>query len=156
MDVAMLGVQGSRRELLAKAGGAALASLAAVQGASAKAGQFSKIEIFSIVGSPGISSPYQAGGPKSGPDSTYGFAKSDGEILAKDYAKDVTREKAAFQVSKKIVTSQKKNIDTKTWWLVRDNFRGQAYTMKANMRAINDVLEPAAKARAINDVLEPA
>merc|ERR1712139_512585 len=27
-------------------------------------------------------------------------------------------------------------IESKTWWLVRDNFRGQAYNMKANMRAI--------------------
>merc|ERR1719473_2403391 len=41
-DVAMLGLQGreSRRDVLAKAAGAALASVAAVQSASAKAGQF--------------------------------------------------------------------------------------------------------------------
>ena len=31
------------------------------------------------------------------------------------------------------------NIETKTWWLVRDNFRGQAYNMKANMLALNKV-----------------
>lgn len=50
---------------------------------------------------------------------------------------DVVREKAAFAVSSTIVESQGKNIDSKTWWLVRDNLRGQAYTMKANMLAIN-------------------
>merc|ERR1719313_1837666 len=120
----MLGLQGreSRREILAKAG-AALASFAAVGSASAKAGQFSKIEIFSVVGQPGISSPYQAGGPKTGKDATFGYAKSDGKILAEGYEKDVSREKAAFQVSKNIITSQGKNIDSKTWWLVRDNLR---------------------------------
>ena len=44
---------------------------------------------------------------------------------------------------------QGKNIDSKTWWLVKDNLRGQAYNMKANMLAINKVLpaekKPAAK-----------
>jgi hypothetical protein len=142
-DVAMLSVQG-RREVLAKAG-AALASMAAVQSASAKAGQFSKIEIFSIVGEPGISSPYQAGGPKSGAGSTYGYAKSEGEILATGYEKDVSRERASLEVSKKIVRSQGNNIDKSTWYLVRDNLRGQAYNMKANMLAINAVLEPKTK-----------
>merc|ERR1712078_360721 len=132
---------GSRREILAKAG-AALASMAAVQSASAKAGQFSKQEIFSIVGQPGISSPYQPGGPKAGKDATFGFAKSDGEFVANGYEKDVSREKAAYTVSKKIIQSQGPNIESKTWWLVRDNLRGQAYTMKANMRAINAVLAP--------------
>jgi len=73
---------------------------------------------------------------------TYGFAKSDGPILADGYAKDITREKAALEVSKTIVRAQQKNIDTKTWWLVRDNLRGQAYNMKANMLAINKVLSP--------------
>merc|ERR1712178_191631 len=51
-----------------------------------------------------------------------------------------TREKAAFEVSSKIVREQAGNIDSKTWWLVRDNLRGQAYNMKANMLAINMVL----------------
>jgi len=132
---------GTRREALGKAAGAALAGAAAVQSASAKAGQFSKIEVFSLVGQPGISSPYQPGGPKSGPDATYGYQKSDGEFLAKGYQQDVKREKAAFEESKKIVSSQGPNIESKTWWLVRDNFRGQAYNMKANMLAINSVLE---------------
>ena len=30
---------------------------------------------------------------------------------------------------------------TQTWWLVRDNMRGQAYNMKANMKAMYLVLE---------------
>merc|ERR1719326_2346327 len=135
-DVAMLGVQGaeSRREFFAKAG-AALASVAVVESASAKAGQFTKLSIFDIAGEPAISSPYAAGGPVAGQitsglesqSATYGFAKSDGPILADGYAKDITREKAALEVSKTIVRAQQKNIDTKTWWLVRDNLRGQAY-----------------------------
>jgi hypothetical protein len=149
-DVAMLAIQGSRREMLAQAAGAAIASAAAVQSASAKAGQFTKQEVFSVVGQPGISSPYQAGGPKAGKDATYGYAKSDGPILADGYLADVSREKEALEVSKIIIRSQQKNIDSKTWWLVRDNFRGQAYNMKANMRAINDVLEPGKKVAATN------
>ena len=116
-----------------------LAGFAAVQSASAKAGQFSKIEIFSITGTPAISSPYQPGGPKAGPDATFGYAKSGGDILAKGYQNDVTREKAAYDISKKIVQSQGEFIDSKTWWLVRDNLRGQAYNMKANMRAMSAV-----------------
>ena len=43
---------------------------------------------------------------------------------------------------------QVNNIEKKTWWLVRDNFRGQAYNMKANMLAINKVLEGDKKAAA--------
>jgi len=138
----------SRRELFARAG-AAVFGLSAVQGASAKAGQFSKLDIFSISGTPAISSPYQPGGPQGGGEgTTYGYKKSDGPILAKGYESDVTREKAAFDVSAKIVTSQGKNVDSKTWWLVRDNFRGQAYNMKANMLAINKTLEGEKKAKA--------
>jgi len=132
----------SRRELFAKAG-AALAGMSAVQAASAKAGQFSKIEIFSVVGTPGISSPYQPGGPKAGKDATYGYAKSEGSILAEGYESDVEREKAAFEVSSKIISAQGPNIDSKTWWLVRDNLRGQAYNMKANMKVINNALSGA-------------
>merc|ERR1719181_660243 len=67
----------------------------------------------------------------------YGYKKSDGPILATGYETDVTREKAAYEVSAKIIRSQEKNIDSKTWWLVRDNMRGQAY----NMQAIVSVLE---------------
>jgi len=129
----------SRRELFAKAG-AALFSFSAVQGASAKAGQFSKQDFFSISGTPAISSPFQPGGPKAGSDATFGYAKSDGPILATGYESDVTRERDAFKVSSDIIKNQAKNIDSKTWWLVRDNLRGQAYNMKANMRAINKVV----------------
>jgi hypothetical protein len=75
--------------------------------------------IFDLVGTPAISSPYQPGGPKAGKDATYGYAKSDGPVLADGYENDVTREKAAFDVSSKIVSSQGPNIDSKTWWLVR-------------------------------------
>ena len=70
--------------------GAGAAAFAAVQGASAKAGQFSKISIFDITG-PTISSPYQAGGPQglkgtlANPETTYGYKKSDGPILSKGY-----------------------------------------------------------------------
>ena len=120
-----------------------------MQSASAKAGQFSKQDIFSVVGVPAISSPYQPGGPKSGPEATYGFVKSDGPILAAGYEQDVTREKAAFDVSAKIIESQGKNIESKTWWLARDNLRGQAYNMKANMQALNKVSkDPAAASKA--------
>jgi len=140
---------GTRREVLAKTG-AALASAAAVQSASAKAGQFSKIDVFSIAGTPAISSPYQPGGPKAGPDATYGYKKTDGDFLAKDYQNQIDREMADFDKSKRIIRSLGPNIDSKTWWLVRDNLRGQAYNMKANMEAINNVLAPEKK-RAAND-----
>merc|ERR1719331_2378334 len=133
----------SRRELFAKAG-ASLFAFSAVQGASAKAGQFSKQDFFSVTGPPAISSPYQAGGPKAGKDATFGYGKSEGPILADGYEADVTREKAAFEVSKNIINNQGGNVDSKTWWLVRDNMRGQAYNMKANMLAIGAAL-PAEK-----------
>jgi len=140
----------SRRELFAKAG-AALFSFSAVQGASAKAGQFSKQDFFSVSGVPAISSPYQPGGPKAGKDATFGYAKSDGPLLAEGWQSDVSRERAAFTISADIVKNQGKNIDSKTWWLVRDNLRGQAYNMKANMKAINSAIadkESATKAYA--------
>jgi len=144
----------SRRELLAR-GGAALFGFSAVQSASAKAGQFSKLDIFSVIGEPAISSPYQPGGPKPSQinsiekgTTTYGYSKSDGPILADGFREDVDREKTAFLVSAKIIKSQGKNLENKTWWLVRDNFRGQAYNMKANMRAINSQVPDAKKADA--------
>ena len=63
-----------------------------MQSASAKAGQFSKLSIFDVVGEPALSSPFQAGGPQgAGPGTTYGYKKSDGPILAADYkARDYT------------------------------------------------------------------
>jgi len=147
-EVPLMQESSNRRELFARAG-AALVGFSAVQSASAKAGQFSKQDVFSLVGEPAISSPYQAGGPKAGKDATFGYSKSDGPILADGYQNDVTREKAAFDVSAKIVQSQGKNVDSKTWWLVRDNLRGQAYNMKANMKAMNKVSkDPAAADKA--------
>lgn len=119
---------------------------AMAQSASAKAGQFGKIGIF---GMEDISSPYQPGGPKAGPEATFGYQKSDGPILADGYKSDVAREKAAFEVSANIIKAQGKYIDSKTWWLLRDNLRGQAYNMKANMKALNAVAaDPAAAAKA--------
>ena len=88
----------SRRELFAKAG-AALFSFSAVQGASAKAGQFSRQDFFSISGTPAISSPYQPNGPKAGKDATFGYAKSDGPMLATGYETDVTRVSIDFRVA---------------------------------------------------------
>merc|ERR1719453_1314860 len=71
------------------------------------------------------------------------------QMLAAGYEADVTREKAAFDVTAKIIESQQANIDSKTWWLARDNLRGQAYNMKANMQAINKVSkDPAASSKA--------
>jgi len=141
----------SRRQLFTRAG-AAVFALGAVQSASAKAGQFSKLSVFDIIGEPALSSPFQAGGPQgTGPGTTFGYKKSDGPVLALEnggYKADVAREKAAFEVSAKIVKSQAKNIDSKTWWLVKDNLRGQAYNMKANMLAINGVLPAEKKAAA--------
>jgi len=131
----------SRRQLFARAGAAVLGG-AMAQSASAKAGQFGKVEIFGFA----ASSPYQPGGPKSGEDATFGYAKSEGPKLATGYESDVTREKAAFDVYAKIVRSQAKNIDSKTWWLARDNLRGQAYNMKANMKALNGVAKDKAAA----------
>merc|ERR1719409_2528451 len=151
-DAPLMSEDVSRREIFAR-GAAALFGVSAVQSASAKAGQFSKISVFDITGPTSISSPFQDGGPQGlkgtqlEPETTYGYKKSEGPILSKGWVDDVTREKAAFEVSAKIVSSQAKNIDSKTWWLVRDNFRGQAYNMKANMRAIIKVQSDPAKAQ---------
>merc|ERR1719230_1545432 len=144
----------SRREVFTRAG-AAIFSFSAAQAASAKAGQFSKLSVFDLVGEASISSPFQNGGPKPAQIetiekgiSTYGFAKSDGPILADGFREDVEREKKAFLVSAQIVKAQGPLLESKTWWLVRDNFRGQAYNMKSNMLALNKVQEPTTKAKA--------
>merc|ERR1719460_591363 len=91
----------SRRQLFARAG-AALAGAAFASSASAKSGQFGKIGIF---GMEDLSSPFQPGGPKAGPDSTFGYAKSSGPMLADGYESDVTREKAAFLESSRRIQS---------------------------------------------------
>jgi len=125
----------SRRELFAKAGAAALGA-AFVQGASAKAGQFGKIGIF---GQEDLSSPYQPGGPKAGPEATYGYSKSEGPILAEGYKNDVAREKEAFLESSRRIKSLQPKLDSKTWWFIRDELRIQAYNMRSSMKALNFV-----------------
>merc|ERR1711988_6840 len=117
-------------------GGAALGAAAFAGSANAKAGQFGKIGVF---GMEDISSPFQPGGPKSGKDATFGYAKSDGPMLANGYELDVTREKAAFVESSKRFKSLLPKIESKTWWFVRDELRIQAYTMRSSMLAMNKV-----------------
>jgi len=125
----------SRRQLFARAG-AALAGAAFASSASAKAGQFGKIGVF---GMEDLSSPYQPGGPKSGKDATFGYAKSDGPMLADGYEQDVTREKASFLESSKRFQGLGAKVESKTWWFVRDELRIQAYTMRSSMLALNKV-----------------
>ena len=125
----------TRRDLFAKAGAALLSFSAAVQGASAKAGQSGKIGIFDSA----ISSPYQPQGiSRTEKGSTYGM-KSNGEAAATGYAADVSREKAAFTESVKRISGLGPKIESKTWWFVRDELRIQAYTMRASMLAMNAV-----------------
>ena len=125
----------TRRDLFAKAGAALLSFSAAVQGASAKAGQSGKIGIFDS----SISSPYQPQGiARTEAGSTYGW-KSNGEAAATGYATDVAREKASFQESVKRISGLGPKIESKTWWFVRDELRIQAYTMRASMLAMNAV-----------------
>merc|ERR1719446_1441473 len=102
----------SRRQILTRAS-AALLGMSAVQSASAKAGQFSKISIFDVVGEASISSPFQNGGPKPSQiqtiekgTTTYGYSKSDGPILADGFRDDVTREKRDFLVSVDVIKAQ--------------------------------------------------
>ena len=125
----------TRRDLFAKAGAALLSFSAAVQGASAKAGQSGKIGIFDT----SISSPYQPQGiARTEAGSTYGW-KSNGEAAAAGYKSDVAREKASFQESVKRISGLGPKIESKTWWFVRDELRIQAYTMRASMLAMNAV-----------------
>ena len=62
----------------------------------------------------------------------------------------MTREKASFLVSEKILRAQAPNIESQTWWLTRANMRGnEAYNTKANMQALNKVSkDPAAASKA--------
>ena len=59
--------------------------------------------------------------------------------LPRPYQADVGREREAFKTSSDIIKSQQGTIDSKTWWLVRDNLRGQAYNLKSNMKALTAV-----------------
>lgn len=134
--VTSIAADGSRRALFGKAAAAALAGLAAADSASAKFGQFSKQELFGT----GISSPYQAEGAVSGPNATYGYARSgDGSVLAKGYEKDVEREKALFLESASRLAKLQENIDSRTWYAVRNELRNQAYDMRSSMQALNSV-----------------
>ena len=150
------GVQQScdRREMISKVAGGAFALGGLAQGASAKAGQFGKQEIFGF----GTSSPYVGekvvssgrAGSQFNDDvkSTYGFAPT-GDILAKGYASDVGRETKAFDKSVKLLSSLQGDIDSKTWWKVRDQLRGTGvYDIRASMLAINGVLPADKKADA--------
>merc|ERR1712087_716784 len=125
----------TRRELFAKVG-AAMVGFAAVDSASAKAGQFGKLGFF---GTTDLSSPFQPNQPLGFGGETFGYAKSEGEILAKDYQSDVSREKASFIESSKRISSLQPKIDSKTWWFIRDELRIQAYTMRSSMLALNKV-----------------
>jgi len=133
--------QNTRRELLARVG-AALGAMSAVGGASAKKGEFGKVGIF---GMSDLSSPYVPGGPKGcSPEradscgATFGYA-SNGTPLAQGYKSDVGREKLAFEESARRISSLQPQIDSKTWWFVRDELRIQAYNMRSSMRALNGV-----------------
>ena len=86
-----------------------------------------------------------AGTPYNGNlKSTYGFAPT-GDILAADYTSDVTRETSAFNKGVKLIANLQTNIDSKTWWKVRDQLRGtDVYSLRGSMLAINNVL-PAGK-----------
>merc|ERR1712113_978826 len=74
-----------------------------------------------------------------GPESTFGYAKSSGPILAEGYQSDVSREKAAFLESSRRIQSLQPKLDAKTWWFVRDELRIQAYNMRSSMKALNGV-----------------
>jgi len=124
----------SRRQALAGASAAVIAG-SMVQGAQAKAGQFSKQSLFGVND---MSSPFQVGGPQAGDSATYGY-KSTGEFLANGYEADVTREKASFLESTNRLSTLGPKIESKTWWFVRDELRIQAYQMRSSMLAINKV-----------------
>jgi|TARA_B110001469_G_scaffold105241_1_gene104524 hypothetical protein len=80
--------------------------------------------------------------------STYGFAPT-GDILAAGYTKDVTRETATFNKGCGLIANLQKEIDSKTWWKVRDQLRGtDVYSLRGSMLAINNVLPEGKKAEA--------
>ena len=80
--------------------------------------------------------------------STYGFAPS-GDILAAGYTKDVSRETAVFNKGCGLLANLQGEIDSKTWWKVRDQLRGtDVYSLRGSMLAINNVLPEGKKAEA--------
>jgi len=72
--------------------------------------------------------------------STYGFTPT-GDILAAGCAKDVARETAVFNKGVSLISALQKDIDSKTWWKVRDQLRGtDVYSLRGAMLSINNVL----------------
>jgi hypothetical protein len=141
----MTGDATSRREFFATAGAALLAA-AGAQSASAKAGETGKLGLF---GQNDLSSPFQPGGPASGPTSTFGYKKTEGEFLANGYENDVSREKKSYLIDVDRIKALSPYVESKTWWYVRDEFRLHAYEMRGSMLAMNKVCpdkEGAAKA----------
>jgi len=135
----------TRRELFTKLGAAVLGGVSLAQSASAKAGQSGKIGFFGMTD---LSSPYQPGGPKAGPESTFGYSKSEGDFLANGYEADVSREAASFKESSKLISGLQGRIDAKSWWYVRDEMRLQAYEMRQSMQALKAVVADDKKAAA--------
>ena len=81
--------------------------------------------------------------------STYGF-KPSGDILAAGYSKDVAREKAVFNKGCSLLANMQGDIDSKTWWKVRDQLRGtDLYSFRGAMLALNGVLPEGKKAEAV-------
>lgn len=140
----------TRREMLSKVAGAA-ALVVGAEGASAKAGQFAKASLFGFdtsspyVGEKVVTSSTAAGSAyKENTQSTYGF-KPTGEFAAKGYTQDVAREKVVFEKTTTLLKGLQADIDSKTWWKVRDQLRGtNVYSMRSSMLALNEVL-PAEK-----------
>ena len=62
-------------------------------------------------------------------------------LIAKDFSKDVEREKGVFAKTSKLIVGLQGEIDTKTWWKVRDQLRGtDVYSMRSTMLALNSAL----------------
>ena len=136
----------SRAAVLQRAAAGAAALVVGAEGASAKAGQFAKAELFGFatsspyVGEKVVTSTNAGSAYKEQSVSTYGF-KPNGEFAAKGYTQDVAREKAVFDKSSKIVKGLQADIDSKTWWKVRDQLRGtDVYSLRSSMLSINNVL----------------
>lgn len=145
----------TRAAVLARAGAGVAALTAAASGASAKAGQFAKASLFGFdTSSPYVGEKVVPGTTTAGSayventQATYGY-KPTGEFLAKGYTQDVTREKKVFEKTSKLMSSLQSDIDSKTWWKVRDQLRGtDVYSMRSSMLSINGALPDDKKAAA--------
>jgi hypothetical protein len=134
----------TRREMLARTAAAGAAALGASQSANAKAGQFGKFDTrvwglgFAPDGPEALSNPYfKGGGNKGGDKASFGYSKSDGAFLADGWKKDLNVEIAKLAEQEKIIRAQAARIETKEWFLARDDLREASYTMKKNMKRIN-------------------